>query len=131
MSTLPAAGSSITFRKTMTVAEQGFFTGITGNMTRTHVDRAHATDAGLSDMSVFELAASGLLTTALGRLAGPTWRIGDFSVSFARAFPVGSSIAATATVTAADDSAIACDLVVTLGDETVISGTARMVPLRG
>ena len=36
MSELPAIGQSMTFRKTMTVAEQGFFTGITGNMGRAH-----------------------------------------------------------------------------------------------
>lgn len=126
---LPETGAAITFRKTMTVAEQGFFTGITGNMTKPHVDRAHAKSAGLADMSVFELAASGLLTTALGRLAGPAWRIGDFSVSFSRAFPVGSSLAATATVTEASPEVIACTLSVLVEGDEVITGSARMVPL--
>jgi len=129
MTDLPATGNAITFRKTMTVAEQGFFTGITGNMTKTHVDRAHAKDAGLADMSVFELAAAGLLTTALGRLAGPAWRIGDFSVAFGRAIPVGNSIAATATVTEASSDAIVCDLSIAVEGDEVITGTARMVPL--
>lgn len=131
MTDLPAPGDSITFRKTMTVAEQGFFTGMTGNMTRHHVDRVHARDVGLPDMAVFELAAAGLLTTALGRLAGPSWRLADFAVAFTQAFPVGSSLAATATVRHAAADALDCDLLVVLERDAVITGTARLVPLRG
>ena len=128
-SRLPDIGASITFRKTMTVAEQGFFTGITGNMTRHHVDRVHARAQGLPDMSVFELAAAGLLTTALGRLGGPTWRVAEFAVAFEHSVPIGSSLAATATVREASAVSIDCDLRVDVEGDAVITGTARMVPL--
>ncbi|NVO24709.1 acyl dehydratase [Donghicola mangrovi] len=131
MTTLPATGDSITFRKTMTVAEQGFFTGITGNMTKSHVDRAYAKSVDLPDMSVFELAAAGLLTTALGRLCGADWRIGNFTVAFGASFPVGSSLAATATVTEATYQAIDCTLTIAVEGTETITGAARMVPLKG
>ena len=72
---------------------------------------------------------AGLRLAALGRLAGPAWRIGDFSVSFSRAFPVGSSLAATATVTEASPEAITCTLSVLVEGDEVITGSARLVPL--
>ena len=129
MTTLPEIGQSITFRKTMTVAEQGFFTGISGNMGRAYVDRVHARAAGFEDMVVFELAAASLLTTAYGRLAGPNFRLGELSLSFAKAFSVGASLAATATVTAASDEAITVSLETTLDGVTVQAGQARLVPV--
>ncbi|MTH79095.1 acyl dehydratase [Paracoccus aestuariivivens] len=129
MSELPAIGQSMTFRKTMTVAEQGFFTGISGNMGRAHVDRAYAKANGQSDMIVFELAAASLFSTAFGRLAGPDYRLGGLEIGFNRALPVGSSIAATATVTASGPDAILFDLSAVVDGIEVISGKARLIPL--
>lgn len=131
MSKLPAIGDEITFRKTMTVAEQGFFTGISGNMTRHNVDRVDARARGQADMVVFELAAAALFTTALGRLAGPGWRIGEISFDFARALAVGASLAATARVETASGSAIACTLAASADGVPAISGRAVLVPLEG
>lgn len=129
MSELPAIGQAMTFRKTMTVAEQGFFTGISGNMGRAHVDRAFARTQGQPDMLVFELAAAGLFSTAFGRLAGPGFRLGGIELGFDRAFPVGSSLEATATVTESTADTVRFDLSATLDGVEVITGKALLVPL--
>ena len=129
MSALPAAGQSMTFRKTMTVAEQGFFTGISGNMGRAHVDRSFAQAQGQADMILIELAAAGLFSTAFGRLAGPGFRLQSIDLAFTRALPVGTSLAATATVVESGPDAIAFALSALVGDSQVIAGTARLVPL--
>lgn len=129
MSELPAPGQSMTFRKTMTVAEQGFFTGISGNMGRAHVDRSFAQAQGQPDMILFELAAAGLFSTAFGRLAGPGFRLQGIELAFMRALPVGTSLAATATVVESRPDAISFALSALVGDRQVITGTARMVAL--
>ncbi|WP_138471867.1 MaoC/PaaZ C-terminal domain-containing protein [Poseidonocella sp. HB161398] len=118
-------GASVTFRKTMTVAEQGFYTGISGDMDPLHVDRVKAQAAGLADMAVFEIAAGSLFSTAMARVAGPGWRIEAVSLRFARPLAVGETLAATATVASAD-GAIAFELTGTSGAETVIEGEARL-----
>lgn len=126
----PAVGQSIRFSKTMTVAEQALFTGISGNLGGLYVDRTKAHAAGLPDMAVFELAASALLTTCLSRLAGPGHRIADFSVSFAKAVPVGTTIAAAATVVSSDATGVlTCALEARAEDAVLIQGTARLVPV--
>lgn len=129
MSIPKSAPAEITFRKTMTVADQGFFTGISGNLTKTHVDRTHARAAGLADMAVFELAAAALFSNALDNLAGADWRIGGIEMSFAKALPVGCTLAATARKVAGTETEMTCELVATLDDVPVITGVARMVPL--
>ncbi|EPX85650.1 hotdog domain-containing protein [Salipiger mucosus] len=122
-------GQSITFRKTMSVAEQGFFTGISGNLGGLYVDRAQARAQGLSDMAVFELAAGALFTTALSRLAGPTMRIEAISFRFARAITLGETFEATATVGRTNGS-LTCLLTGRICDEQVAEGEARLVPVR-
>lgn len=129
MEQFPPVGRSMTFRKTMTVAEQGFFTGISGNMGRAHVDRAYARAQGQADMLVFELAAGSLFTTACGRLAGPGFRLGSIQLGFARALPVGTSLAATATVAQTGADGVLFDLSASVDGAEVITGTARLLPL--
>ncbi|KMK64779.1 MaoC/PaaZ C-terminal domain-containing protein [Puniceibacterium sp. IMCC21224] len=124
----PQPGQSITFRKTMTVAEQGFFTGISGNLGSLYVDRRAAQAQGLPDMAVFELAAGALFSTALARLAGPGWRIESISFRFARALTLGETLAATATI-AASSSTLGFSLSGEVNGEQVIEGEARMAPV--
>ncbi|MEI4472885.1 hypothetical protein [Frigidibacter sp. MR17.24] len=125
----PETGQSVTFRKTMSVAEQGFFTGISGNLGGLYVDRRQAQAQGLADMAVFELAAGALFTTALARLAGPGWRIEAISYRFARAIVLGETVAATATV-AHTNGTLTCLLSGMIGEDEVIAGEARMAPVR-
>jgi acyl dehydratase len=94
----PKVGDSLSFRKTMTVAEQAMFTGISGNLGSLYVDRSAATAGGLADMAVFELAAASLLSTCLSRMAGPGYRISRFTSTFHGAVAIGSTFEATATL---------------------------------
>ncbi|MEI4487367.1 hypothetical protein V8J36_14330 [Frigidibacter sp. MR17.14] len=124
----PETGQSVTFRKTMSVAEQGFFTGISGNLGGLYVDRTKAQAEGLADMAVFELAAGALFTTALARLAGPGWRIEAISFRFKRAIVLGETLAATATI-AHTNGTLTCLLSGTIADSEVIEGEARLAPV--
>ncbi|ARC90183.1 hypothetical protein B5V46_16995 [Rhodovulum sp. MB263] len=120
-------GQSVTFRKTMTVAEQGFFTGISGNLGPAHVDRVKAQALGLPDMAVFELAAGALFSTALSRLAGPDYRIGTISFSFHRTVTVGETLAATATSGGPEGKSLVCHLAGEIDGHTVVTGEAVLV----
>ncbi|MBL3570157.1 acyl dehydratase [Rhodovulum sp. BSW8] len=124
-------GQSVTFRKTLTVADQGFFTGISGNLGPAHVDRVKAQALGLPDMAVFELAAGALFSTALARLAGPEYRIGNISMSFHRTITLGETFAATATSGGAEGKSLVCQLKGEIGGQTVVSGEATLVLREG
>jgi 3-hydroxybutyryl-CoA dehydratase len=128
--TLPERGASLSFRKTMTVAEQAMYTGISGNLAQLHVDAAAARAAGFPNMLSFELAVLSLATSALNRLAGPAWRIGALDMRFDAPVAVGSTIEASATVTEADPQALHFDVTCTIdGGARAIRGSATMVPL--
>jgi 3-hydroxybutyryl-CoA dehydratase len=125
----PRVGDKVTFRKTMTVAEQAMFTGISGHMGGLYVDRTQAAAAGLSDMAVFELAAASLFTTALARMAGPTHRVAEFATRFERAVPVGTTIAASAVLTAMEGASLRFTLNADVDGRPYCSGEALLVPV--
>src|SRR5258707_14797174 len=75
-------GSAFSFRKTMTVAEQAMFTGISGNLGALYVDAVRAKKAGAADMVAFRLAVGGLATTCLSQLGGPTRRARTIALTF-------------------------------------------------
>jgi 3-hydroxybutyryl-CoA dehydratase len=129
-STQPERGTSLSFRKTMTVAEQAMYSGISVNLAQMHVDAAAARAAGFGNMLSFELAVLSLATTGLNRLAGPAWRIGSLDMKFDAPVTVGSTIDASVTVTEADAQAIRFDVVCTIdGGAQAIRGHATMLPL--
>lgn len=128
---LPEIGTTLSFRKTLTVADQGFFTGISGNLGALYVDRSKAKALGQPDMVVFELAIGALFTTALNRIAGPQWRLAAFGLEFTRALALNSSIEAKVEVTALETGAIHFALIGLLGDEVIASGQAKLVALQG
>src|SRR5437762_2658391 len=100
-------GAAFAFRKTMTVAEQAMFTGISGNLGGLYVDAIRAKKAGASNMVAFELAVGGLATTCLSQLGGPTRRIGSIALNFAAPVIVGDSVEARAEiVSVAGDDAV-------------------------
>ena len=126
--TPPKVGDRMSFRKTMTVAEQAMFTGISGNLAPLHVDQRAARAAGFDGMLAFELAVLALASTALNRLAAG-WRIGGLQLDFAQATLVGETVEAMAEVTQVGSDRIACQLACRLATgETVIAGTATLVP---
>ncbi|XHE15587.1 MaoC/PaaZ C-terminal domain-containing protein [Agrobacterium deltaense] len=123
-------GATFSFRKTMTVAEQAMFTGISGNLGPLYVDAYAAARAGGSGMVAFELAVGALTTTCLARLGGPERRIADLALSFSAPVMVGESVEASAEVTALEGEATTCRITCTNTGtgEQVATGTARLVP---
>ena len=125
---LPAVGATQSFRKTMTVAEQAMFTGISGNLAPLHVDQRAARAAGFAAMLAFELGVLALTSTALNRLAGPGWRIGALALDLPAVTLVGETVEASAEVISADATSLQCRISCTLSTgETVVAGTATMV----
>lgn len=121
-------GSAFSFRKTMTVAEQAMFTGISGNLDPAHVDATRAAALGASGMIAFELAVASLLTTCLARLGGSDRRIGRFELTFGKPVIVGSTVEASAEVVEVEDGRITCTLAVTVdGVGTVMEGRAELI----
>lgn len=127
--TPPKIGDAVTFRKTMTVAEQAMFTGISGNLGGLYVDRVKAREAGLADMAVFELAAASLLSTCLSRLAGPGHRIERLWTTFEKAVPVGASVEASATLTASEAGRLVFALSLKSDGASLSTGEAVLVPV--
>ncbi|NPC55975.1 MaoC/PaaZ C-terminal domain-containing protein [Caenimonas soli] len=125
------AGDKMSFRKTLTVAEQAMFTGISGNLAPLYVDLRAAREAGFDAMLAFELNAVALATTALNRLTGPGWRLGGLQIDFSAPLTVGQTVESAVEIISADAHSLACRVRCTVaGGATVAEGTARMVPVR-
>lgn len=124
------AGAVFSFRKTMTVAEQAMFTGISGNLGGLYVDAVRARKAGASNMVAFELAVGSLATTCLSQLGGPTRRIGSIALNFATPVIVGDSVEAKAEIVSVHGDEALCRIVCTLSSsgDTVVEGSATLVP---
>src|SRR5437879_12891217 len=124
-------GAAFAFRKTMTVAEQAMFTGISGNLGGLYVDAVRAKKAGASNMVAFELAVGSLATTCLSQLGGPARRIGSIALNFAEPVIVGDSIEAKAEIVSIAGDEAVCRVTCTLlsSGATVVDGTATLGPL--
>ncbi|WP_339115484.1 hypothetical protein [Thioclava sp. GXIMD2076] len=129
MSTLKT-GDSFAFRKTITVAEQAMFTGISGNLGGLYVDATRARALGAPAQVAFELIAGAMASTALNRLTGPEWRLRGVSFEFPVPVHIGNSIEARAEVTALSGTEITCAITCTLNPEGTIvaTGRAQLVP---
>lgn len=121
-------GDTERFRKTMTVAEQALFTGISGNLGGLYVDRTKAAAAGLRDMALFELAGASLVSTCLARLAGPGWRIARFEMVFERALPVGVTLEAEAALVERRAEVLVFAVGVQADGVPAASGRAELAP---
>jgi len=124
-------GDGMSFRKTLTVAEQAMYTGISGNMAPLYVDRRAAADAGFDQALAFELNAVALATTALNRLAGTGWRLGGLDIDFTRPVTVGETIESRIEVLDATDARASCSVrCITATGEVMAEGTATLVPVK-
>lgn len=131
MTTTLKAGDTMSFRKTLTVAEQAMYTGISGNLAPLYVDQRAARAAGFDTVLAFELHGVALATTALNRLAGPAWRLAGLAIDFSTPVQVGQTIESSVEVTAADASSVTCTVRCAIaGGDTVASGTAKLVPVK-
>jgi len=124
----PQVGETVSFRKTMTVAEQAMFTGISGNLCALYVDRTSARLEGLADQAVFELAATSLVTTCLARAGGSNRRIASMSTEFLRPVTVGETVEACAKVIETGET-ISFEVSLCVNEERVMRGTAVLVPV--
>jgi 3-hydroxybutyryl-CoA dehydratase len=124
------AGSAFSFRKTMTVAEQAMFTGISGNLGGLYVDAVRARKAGASNVVAFELAVGSLATTCLSQLGGPARRIGRIALNFAAPVIVGDTIEAKAEIVSVAGDEAVCRITCALSssEAVVVDGTATLVP---
>lgn len=122
-------GDSERFRKTMTVAEQALFTGISGNLGGLYVDRTKAQGMGLPDMAVFELAGASLVSTCLARLAGPGYRIARVEIAFDRATTVGVSLEAQATFVESRGDVLVFDIALAADGSPAANGRAELAPV--
>jgi 3-hydroxybutyryl-CoA dehydratase len=124
-------GDAMSFRKTLTVAEQAMFTGISGNMAPLYVDKRAAEGAGFDNMLAFELNAVALATTALNRVAGTTWRLGGLQIDFALPVLVGETVESRIEVLDVTDGAVSCSVRCTKATgEVMAQGTATLVPVQ-
>lgn len=129
MTTL-SPGATIAFRKTLTVAEQAMFTGISGNLGGLYVDARRAKAEGAEGMVAFELIIGALVSTCLNRLAGPSHRIAAIDFAFAGPVPVGGTVEASATFEGAEGGALRFAIAAQLdGAGEVMRGQAVMRPL--
>jgi acyl dehydratase len=125
------AGDTKSFRKTLTVAEQAMFTGISGNLAPLYVDQRAAREAGFDTMLAFELNAVALATTALNRLTGPGWRLGGLQIDFSAPVTVGQTVESAVEILSIDSQSLSCRVRCTVaGGGTVAEGRAQMVPVR-
>jgi len=125
----PQIGARATFRKTMTVAEQAMFTGISGNLNPLYVDAVRAKAAGAPGMVSFELAVAGLATTCLWRLSGGAYRIRSLNLDFPVSVPVGGTVEAAAEIVAIEGPKLRCKVSCTLDQGgSVVAGEALLVP---
>ena len=124
------AGSAFSFRKTMTVAEQAMFTGISGNLGGLYVDAVRARKAGASNVVAFELAVGSLATTCLSQLGGPARRIGSIALNFSAPVIVGDTIEAKAEIVSVTGDDAVCRITCTLSSSgaLVVDGSATLVP---
>ena len=123
-------GAVFSFRKTMTVAEQAMFTGISGNLGGLYVDAVRAKKAGAANMVAFELAVGSLATTCLGQLGGLGRRIGGIALDFVMPVIVGDTIEAKAEIVSVDGNEAVCRIICTRAPsgDVVVAGTATLVP---
>lgn len=125
----PEIGAKVSFRKTMTVAEQAMFTGISGNLNPLYVDAVRAKAAGAPGMVSFELAVAGLATTCLWRLSGGGYRIRSLSLDFPAPVPVGGTVEAVAEIVAIEGSKLRCRISCILDQGgPAIAGEAVLAP---
>jgi 3-hydroxybutyryl-CoA dehydratase len=131
MTTSLKTGDSMSFRKTLTVAEQAMYTGISGNLAPLYVDQRAARAAGFEQMLAFELNGVALASTALNRLAGPAWRLGGLAIDFCAPVLVGQTVEACVEVTAVEAGCITCSVRCAIaGGDTVVQGIARLLPVK-
>lgn len=123
------AGERAQVRKTITVADQSLFTGISGNLHPLYVNELHARDATGGGRLAFELGLAALASNALSELAGPYRRVGAVALTFPVPARIGDTVAAQAEVIEVDSTTVRCRIIIRRDEPSgiVAEGTAELV----
>ena len=119
-------------RKTLTVADQGLYTGISGNMHPLYVNEVHARSTVAGGRLAFELVVASLATNALAELGGGMRRVSAVSLTFPEMTRVGDTVAAQVEIIEVTGELVRCRLTCTRdeGGVVVAEGTAELVEVR-
>ena len=130
--TEPRVGDSAQLRKTITVADQGLYSGICGNLHPLYVNEIHAASTEAGGRLAFELVVAALATGPLAELGGAHRRISALELRFPAMTRVGDTVAARAEVTAlaGGDARCRVECVRDEGDTVVAEGTAVLSEVR-
>lgn len=130
--TEPRVGDSAQVRKTITVADQGLYSGICGNLHPLYVNEIHAASTEAGGRLAFELVVAALATGPLAELGGAHRRISALELRFPAMTRVGDTVAARAEVTAlaGGDARCRVECVRDEGDTVVAEGTAVLSEVR-
>ena len=128
--TRPRVGQRAEFRKTMTVAEQAMFTGISGNLHPLYVNEVHAASTSAGGRLAFELAVASLMTTALAEVSGAYYRLDGIDLSFPAMARIGDTVAAASEVESVDGARMRCRITCTVDDGPIVAeGHATLVEI--
>lgn len=120
------------FRKTMTVAEQALYTGISGNMHPLYVNAVHARSATGGERLVFELAVAALATTGLAEIGGAGRRVSALDLRFPVPVRIGDTVEARVETTGEKAGTIEARITCTRNDGTVVAeGRAELARVAG
>ena len=127
--TEPKVGDTAQVRKTITVADQGLYSGICGNMHPLYVNEVHAASTEAGRRLAFELVVAALVTGPLAELGGAHRRISGMNLSFPAMTRIGDTVAATAEVTEVAGGAVRCRVTCVRDEEDLVvaEGTAELV----
>ena len=130
--TEPRVGDSAQVRKTITVADQGLYSGICGNLHPLYVNEIHAASTEAGGRLAFELVVAALATGPLAELGGAHRRISALDLRFPAMTRVGDTVAARAEVTEVAGGVARCRVkcVRDEGDTVVAEGTAVLSEVR-
>ncbi len=109
MGLLPAVGTTVTFAKTVSESDVYLFAGITGDLSRNHVDEAYMATTpygGRIAHGMLVLSYASTTSTMIQSIAGRDCvSYGYDRVRFTGAVRIGDTIRVTYTITEADEAA--------------------------
>lgn len=125
----PQVGKRAQVRKTITVADQSLYTGISGNMHPLYVNELHAQEASGGGRLAFEMGLAALASNSLAELGGPFRRIASVQLSFPQPARIGDTIAAQVEVVEVSGGRLRCKVVCRRDQPAgiVAEGTAELV----
>lgn len=127
-----AVGATAQYSRTITDAELAMFAGVVGERSPLHHDRVFCERTRFKRPTVYGFLTAGYITTAVGKLGGPTGLYVKQELSFRRPVFVDDTIFVTVTVTGVDYESGYVDFeasVTNQDDVVVVRGPGRLLML--